>query len=70
MVLPMVPPYGNWLDYKVHNSSLLATSAVHCWPEVVIVAFLTWLGWFIPREFGLFPENWIPKGMDKFELAI
>ncbi|KAM1048394.1 hypothetical protein TB2_027078 [Malus domestica] len=22
MVLPMVPPYGNWLDYKVHNSSL------------------------------------------------
>ncbi|KAB2606131.1 copper-transporting ATPase HMA5 [Pyrus ussuriensis x Pyrus communis] len=39
-------------------------------PTVVIVAFLTWLGWFIPGEFGLFPENWIPKGMDKFELAL
>ncbi|RXI04756.1 hypothetical protein DVH24_039030 [Malus domestica] len=25
--------------------------------QVVIVAFLTWLGWFIPGEFGLFPEN-------------
>ncbi|KAM1042200.1 hypothetical protein ACFX2C_031297 [Malus domestica] len=38
--------------------------------QVVIVASLTWLGWFIPGEFGLFVENWMPKGMDKFELAL
>ncbi|VVA30529.1 PREDICTED: copper-transporting ATPase [Prunus dulcis] len=39
-------------------------------PTVVIAAFLTWLGWFIPGEFGLYPKHWIPKGMDKFELAL
>lgn len=38
--------------------------------QVVIAAFLTWLGWFIPGEFGLYPKHWIPKGMDKFELAL
>jgi Cu+-exporting ATPase len=37
---------------------------------VVVVAFLTWLGWFIPGQFHLYPKQWIPKGMDSFELAL
>ncbi|KAJ8770165.1 hypothetical protein K2173_011500 [Erythroxylum novogranatense] len=39
-------------------------------PTVVVAAFTTWLGWFIPGEFGLYPRNWIPKAMDGFELAL
>lgn len=39
-------------------------------PAVIVVAFLTWLGWFIPGEAHLYPRNWIPKGMDGFELAL
>ncbi|XP_042476754.1 copper-transporting ATPase HMA4-like [Macadamia integrifolia] len=39
-------------------------------PAVVIAAFLTWLGWFIPGEAGLYPKRWIPKAMDGFELAL
>ncbi|PRQ33090.1 putative hydrolase [Rosa chinensis] len=39
-------------------------------PAVVIAAFLTWLGWFILGEFGLYPISWTPKGMDRFELAL
>lgn len=35
-----------------------------------MVAFLTWLGWFIPGQFHLYPAQWIPKGMDSFELAL
>lgn len=36
----------------------------------MIAAFLTWLSWFILGEFGLYPISWIPKGMDRFELAL
>ncbi|XP_057995231.1 copper-transporting ATPase HMA4 isoform X3 [Hevea brasiliensis] len=39
-------------------------------PTVVIAAFVTWLGWFIPGEAGLYPRHWIPKAMDGFELAL
>lgn len=38
--------------------------------QVVIAAFITWLGWFIPGEAGLYPRHWIPKSMDGFELAL
>ncbi|GLT62330.1 hypothetical protein SLA2020_349760 [Shorea laevis] len=39
-------------------------------PAVVLVALITWMGWFIPGALGLYPRHWIPKGMDKFELAL
>ncbi|KAG1326746.1 hypothetical protein COCNU_01G006800 [Cocos nucifera] len=39
-------------------------------PTVVVAAFLTWLGWFIPGEAHLLPRSWIPKAMDGFELAL
>lgn len=39
-------------------------------PTVVVAAFVTWLGWFIPGEAGLYPKHWIPKAMDAFELAL
>ncbi|XAR60391.1 Cu(2+)-exporting ATPase [Bertholletia excelsa] len=39
-------------------------------PTVVLVAFLTWLGWFITGEAGIYPKSWIPKDMDAFELAL
>ena len=35
--------------------------------QVVVAALITWLAWFIPGEY---PRHWIPKGMDKFELAL
>lgn len=38
--------------------------------QVVTLAFLTWLGWFIPGMAGIYPKHWIPKGMDEFELAL
>ncbi|KAL9234770.1 hypothetical protein vseg_009599 [Gypsophila vaccaria] len=39
-------------------------------PTVVAAAFLTWLVWFTTGMAGLYPEHWIPKSMDKFELAL
>ncbi|XP_047942460.1 copper-transporting ATPase HMA4-like isoform X2 [Salvia hispanica] len=39
-------------------------------PIVVLAAFLTWLGWFIPGETGLYPRSWIPTSMDAFEFAL
>uniref|UniRef100_A0A0D6QYX4 P-type Cu(+) transporter n=1 Tax=Araucaria cunninghamii TaxID=56994 RepID=A0A0D6QYX4_ARACU len=39
-------------------------------PLVVVAAFITWLGWFIPGETGIFPRGWIPESMDGFELAL
>ena len=38
--------------------------------QVVAVASITWLGWFISGEVGIFPETWIPTSMDGFELAL
>lgn len=31
---------------------------------------MTWLGWFIPGEAGLYPRAWIPASMDAFEFAL
>ncbi|GFZ20679.1 heavy metal atpase 5 [Actinidia rufa] len=39
-------------------------------PTVVLAAFVTWLGWFISGEAGIYPKHWIPKDMDAFELAL
>ncbi|KAJ9535509.1 hypothetical protein OSB04_un001360 [Centaurea solstitialis] len=39
-------------------------------PAVVLAAFVTWLGWFIPGVAGIYPKSWIPKAMDEFELAL
>lgn len=39
-------------------------------PTVVLAAFVTWLGWFIPGEFGIYPRVWIPTDMDAFEFAL
>ncbi|OMO78083.1 Cation-transporting P-type ATPase [Corchorus olitorius] len=39
-------------------------------PAIVLVALITWLGWLIPGVLGIYPKQWIPKGMDKFELAL
>lgn len=38
--------------------------------KVVVVAFLTWLGWFVAGQFDIYPREWIPKAMDSFELAL
>ncbi|GAB4856055.1 Copper-transporting ATPase hma4 [Ancistrocladus abbreviatus] len=39
-------------------------------PMVVSAAFITWLAWFATGEAGLYPKHWIPKAMDKVELAL
>lgn len=39
-------------------------------PTVVTAAFITWLGWYFPGKFGIYPKHWIPKDMDGFELAL
>ncbi|KAL5719685.1 P-type Cu(+) transporter [Ranunculus cassubicifolius] len=39
-------------------------------PTVVVAALLTWLGWFIFGEAGVYPRSWIPKAMDGFEMAL
>ncbi|KAL4335169.1 hypothetical protein GQ457_07G043450 [Hibiscus cannabinus] len=39
-------------------------------PAIVLTAVMTWLGWLIPGVIGIYPKHWIPKGMDKFELAL
>ncbi|KAL4591462.1 hypothetical protein LXL04_004428 [Taraxacum kok-saghyz] len=39
-------------------------------PTVVMVAVVTWFGWFIPGVTGIYPKSWIPKAMDEFELAL
>uniref|UniRef100_A0ACD5YPV1 Uncharacterized protein n=1 Tax=Avena sativa TaxID=4498 RepID=A0ACD5YPV1_AVESA len=39
-------------------------------PTVVVAAFVTWLGWFIPGQLHIYPQQWIPESMDSFELAL
>ncbi|XP_047322658.1 copper-transporting ATPase HMA4-like [Impatiens glandulifera] len=39
-------------------------------PVVVLVAFITWLGWFIPGQANIYPNKWIPKDMNAFEFAL
>jgi len=38
--------------------------------QVILVAFVTWLGWFISGEAHLYPRSLIPNAMDRFELAL
>lgn len=37
---------------------------------MVVAAFITWLGWYIPGVAHIYPRHWIPKAMDAFELAL
>eukprot|EP01018_Ginkgo_biloba_P006368 Gb_15082 [translate_table: standard] len=39
-------------------------------PLVVMVAFITWLAWYIAGKMGSYPKSWIPPPMDEFELAL
>ncbi|KAK7287338.1 hypothetical protein RIF29_00597 [Crotalaria pallida] len=39
-------------------------------PIVVVAALVTWLGWFIPMEAGIYPKHLIPKEVNPFELAL
>lgn len=38
--------------------------------QVVLAALITWLGWLVPGQVGLYPKSWIPKAMDAFEFAL
>lgn len=38
--------------------------------QVVVAALMTWFGWFIFGEAGVYPKGWIPKAMDGFEMAL
>lgn len=37
---------------------------------MIILSFLTWLSWFLAGKFHGYPESWIPKSMDSFQLAL
>jgi Cu+-exporting ATPase len=37
---------------------------------VVIVALLTFLGWYVGGKTQSYPKSWIPSSMDEFELAL
>ncbi|XP_008787477.2 copper-transporting ATPase HMA5 [Phoenix dactylifera] len=39
-------------------------------PLVIILAFFTWLAWFLAGKFSSYPKSWIPSSMDSFELAL
>nr|XP_010910430.2 copper-transporting ATPase HMA5 [Elaeis guineensis] len=39
-------------------------------PLVIILAFFTWLGWFLAGKFNGYPKSWIPSSMDSFQLAL
>nr|XP_010908110.1 probable copper-transporting ATPase HMA5 [Elaeis guineensis] len=39
-------------------------------PLVIILAFFTWLAWFLAGKLGSYPKSWIPSSMDSFELAL
>lgn len=53
------------LSLSVQYETTLCSSS-----QVVVAAFLTWLGWFVLGEAGLYPRNWIPTSMDTFEFAL
>lgn len=38
--------------------------------QVIILAFFTWLAWFLAGKFSSYPKSWIPSSMDSFELAL
>uniref|UniRef100_A0A803LQK6 HMA domain-containing protein n=1 Tax=Chenopodium quinoa TaxID=63459 RepID=A0A803LQK6_CHEQI len=39
-------------------------------PLVILLAFSTWLAWFLAGKFHSYPKSWIPSSMDSFELAL
>ncbi|XP_038973685.1 LOW QUALITY PROTEIN: copper-transporting ATPase HMA5-like [Phoenix dactylifera] len=39
-------------------------------PLVIVLAFFTWLAWFLAGKFSSYPKSWIPSSMDSFELAL
>ncbi|KAJ8768404.1 hypothetical protein K2173_021557 [Erythroxylum novogranatense] len=39
-------------------------------PLVISLSFSTWLAWFLAGHFHGYPESWIPKSMDSFQLAL
>ncbi|XP_048320300.2 probable copper-transporting ATPase HMA5 [Ziziphus jujuba] len=39
-------------------------------PLVIVLSFSTWLAWFLAGKFHGYPESWIPKSMDSFQLAL
>ncbi|XP_057845686.1 probable copper-transporting ATPase HMA5 [Cryptomeria japonica] len=39
-------------------------------PMVVMVAFVTWLAWYIAGLVGSYPKSWIPPSMGEFELSL
>ncbi|XP_073112548.1 copper-transporting ATPase HMA5 [Elaeis guineensis] len=39
-------------------------------PLVIILAFFTWVAWFLAGKFSSYPKSWIPSSMDSFELAL
>lgn len=38
--------------------------------QVITLSFSTWLAWFLAGKFHGYPESWIPKSMDSFQLAL
>lgn len=62
---------NNFFLCSLHNTHLFKQFFSLFSPyQVVVAAFLTWLGWFIPGMAGLYPKHWIPNVMDEFELAL
>ncbi|XP_009400594.3 copper-transporting ATPase HMA5-like [Musa acuminata AAA Group] len=39
-------------------------------PLVILLAFFTWLIWFLAGKFNSYPKSWIPSSMDSFQLAL
>ncbi|XP_043692130.1 probable copper-transporting ATPase HMA5 [Telopea speciosissima] len=39
-------------------------------PLVIILAFCTWLAWFLAGKFNGYPKSWIPSSMDGFQLSL
>ncbi|XXG45303.1 hypothetical protein AAC387_Pa02g0419 [Persea americana] len=39
-------------------------------PLVICLSFTTWLAWFLAGRFKVYPEHWIPRSMDSFQLAL
>lgn len=39
-------------------------------PTILVMAFVTWLGWFLAGVTGALPEDWIPSGSNAFLFAL
>eukprot|EP01018_Ginkgo_biloba_P029282 Gb_13704 [translate_table: standard] len=39
-------------------------------PVVVVLAFVTWLGWFLAGLLGSYPDEWLPPSSDHFVFAL